>query len=195
MEAWARSNPDVRFLCVCVESKQVAMAFHHMFQFNKAMNAYIPSRPYFPVGYGQLGCSGFIISDKDGYFVSRKTRAFLQYGEDAFNHVETLLARLVPPKITSETENVQQESKIDKKVVEKKEEVRSKSSSEKSSNYHYSNIFKFVSHNRLILKQKYPLHLLLEWIQWMTNMKIAQGLLTWLFKIHPLYIWQNFMKF
>ena len=34
-----------------------------------------------------MGCSGFIISDESGYFVSRKTRAYLQYGELAFNHV------------------------------------------------------------------------------------------------------------
>ena len=44
-----------------------------------------------PVGYGQLGCSGFIVSDKDGCFVSRKTRAYLEYGEAAFDYVESIL--------------------------------------------------------------------------------------------------------
>jgi hypothetical protein len=55
--------------------------------------------PYYR--FGQLGCSGFIISDKKGYFVSRKTRAFLQYGELAFNHVEQILQKnfsLVPAR-------------------------------------------------------------------------------------------------
>lgn len=53
-----------------------------------------------PVGYGQLGCSGFIVSDKDGNFVSRKTRAYLQFGEAAFKHVESLLAELIPAECT-----------------------------------------------------------------------------------------------
>lgn len=66
-----------------------------MFQFQNVVNAYIPSRPYMPVGYGQLGCSGFIISE-NGNFVSRKTKAYLQYGENAFAHVESILADLIP---------------------------------------------------------------------------------------------------
>ena len=41
--------------------------------------------------YGQLGCSGFIVSDGQGCFVSRKTKAYLQYGDNAFLHVEQLL--------------------------------------------------------------------------------------------------------
>ena len=58
-----------------------------------------------PVGYGQLGCSGFIVVDKKGNFVSRKTRAYLQYGEDAFEHVEELLSDLLkeePTKMMSQ---------------------------------------------------------------------------------------------
>lgn len=96
MERWAKSIPEAQFLCICVESKQVAIAFHRMFQFENVVNGYIPSRGYMPVGYGQLGCSGFIVSDKDGYFVSRKTDAYLQYGDEAFKHVEALLADLIP---------------------------------------------------------------------------------------------------
>jgi len=100
MERWAKSTPQAQFLCVCVESKQVAIAFHRMIQFEHVVNAYIPSRGYMPVGYGQLGCSGFIVSDKDGYFVSRKTDAYLQYGDAAFEHVEELLASLIPAAVT-----------------------------------------------------------------------------------------------
>jgi hemerythrin len=41
--------------------------------------------------YGQLGCSGFVVSDGQGCFVSRKTKAYLQHGYNAFLHVEELL--------------------------------------------------------------------------------------------------------
>jgi len=95
MEYWARSIPQTQFLCVCVESKAVAISFHNMFQFEHVVNCYIPSREYMPVGYGQLGCSGFIVSDKDGYFITRKSNAYLQYGELAFQHVEALLSKLI----------------------------------------------------------------------------------------------------
>jgi hemerythrin len=93
MEIWAEmhGNEDVQFLCVCVESLQVARQFANMFHFQHALNAYIPARQYFPRGYGQLGCSGFIVADARGNFVSRKTRAYLQYGDQAFAHVEQLL--------------------------------------------------------------------------------------------------------
>jgi len=101
MENWAEKIPQVHFLCVCVESKQVAVSFHQMFQFRHATNGYIPSQQYMPSGYGQLGCSGFIVSDKEGYFISRKTRAYLEYGDHAFRNVESLLATLIKDKIES----------------------------------------------------------------------------------------------
>lgn len=94
MELWARSFPDVQFLCVCVDHQGVAIQFAEMFQFKQVVNCYIPSRRYLPVGYGQLGCSGFIVVNKEGTcFLSRKTRAYLQYGEDAFPHVEEILSK------------------------------------------------------------------------------------------------------
>jgi hypothetical protein len=92
MELWAKAMPAVQFLCICVESQRVALAFGRMFQFEKVVNCFIPSRTYMPVGFGQLGCSGFIVVDKKGNFVSRRTRAFLDYGDVAFDHVEELLA-------------------------------------------------------------------------------------------------------
>lgn len=94
MELWARSFPDVQFLCVCVDHQGVAIQFAEMFQFKEVVNCYIPSRQYLPVGYGQLGCSGFVVINKEGTcFLSRKTRAYLQYGEDAFPHVEEILSK------------------------------------------------------------------------------------------------------
>jgi Hemerythrin HHE cation binding domain len=71
------------------------MSFGRMFQFQHVLNGYIPGRAYMPVGYGQLGCSGFVISDRQGCFVSRKTNAFLTYGESAFHDVERILDGLV----------------------------------------------------------------------------------------------------
>lgn len=94
MEVWAQHyGSAAQFLCVCVESKQVALAFSRMFRLNHAVNAYIPGRDYMPVGYGQLGCSGFIVSDANGRFVSRRTAAFLDYGEQAFRQLEQILAK------------------------------------------------------------------------------------------------------
>ncbi|KAL7456994.1 hypothetical protein ACHAWC_008463 [Mediolabrus comicus] len=78
---------------VCVDGARVAVEFGRMFDLKSVVNSYIPSRGYMPVGFGQLGCSGFIISDENGYFVSRKTRAYLQYGDKAFSHVEEILQK------------------------------------------------------------------------------------------------------
>jgi hypothetical protein len=109
MRHWASTIPNVQFLEVCVESKAVALNFHSSFGFGAnendgndnsnsedykapiVVNGFIPSRPYMPVGFGQLGCSGFVISDAKGNFVSRKTAAYLQYGPQAFRHVESIL--------------------------------------------------------------------------------------------------------
>mmetsp|Transcript_12178 Transcript_12178/g.28920 ORF Transcript_12178/g.28920 Transcript_12178/m.28920 type:complete len:286 (+) Transcript_12178:299-1156(+) len=107
MRQWASVIPDVQFLEVCVESEECALRFHENFGFGDnpvgrsddgnpiVVNGFIPSRPYFPVGFGQLGCSGFVVSDANGNFVSRKTSAYLQYGQDAFRHVESILADLL----------------------------------------------------------------------------------------------------
>ena len=91
MEEWAGLYENVRFLTVCVDAIGVAKQFGMMFGLSKAINCHIPSREYFPVGYGQLGCAGFIVSDEYGFFVSRKTKAFTQYGNEAFTFVEDLL--------------------------------------------------------------------------------------------------------
>mmetsp|Transcript_20175 Transcript_20175/g.42344 ORF Transcript_20175/g.42344 Transcript_20175/m.42344 type:complete len:234 (-) Transcript_20175:223-924(-) len=92
MELWAsRYGSQCQFLMCCVDSVGVAIAFGRMFGLQKVVNSFIPSRGYMPVGFGQLGCSGFVVSDKDGCFVSRKTKAYLQFGNAAFSDVEELL--------------------------------------------------------------------------------------------------------
>lgn len=121
MEAWATKIPQVQFLCISVESKYNATDFHSTLHFKNVVNAYIPSREYFPVGYGQLGCSGFVISDKDGYFVTRKSSAYLQEGENAFRKVESLLETLLENDTEGEerlpiTMNHKEEMKSDVEV-------------------------------------------------------------------------------
>lgn len=93
MEQWAASDlyqeHNVQFLCVCVDSFQVAMAFHKMFKLTKSRNTWIPQRNFMP-NYGQLGCGGFIIIAADGKVVSKKTKAFTKFGpEIAFADVES----------------------------------------------------------------------------------------------------------
>jgi len=96
MEAWAayydRVAPKmIRFICVCVESQEVAKLFDSIIRFENACNSYIPSRQYLPRGYGQLGCSGFVIADQQANFIARKTKRYLDLGEGAFRHVEAIL--------------------------------------------------------------------------------------------------------
>eukprot|EP00957_Ditylum_brightwellii_P186050 14165294-Ditylum_brightwellii.AAC.1 len=89
------------------------------------VNCHIPSRRYFPVGYGQLGCSGFVVVDERGCFVSRKTMAYLQYGEAAFTYVENLLERVfdVRPMYRSSTADaVPAFMMVGREEQEKKEE-------------------------------------------------------------------------
>jgi len=95
MEAWASSSKyrdGVQFLCICVESKRVAQNFGSMFDFTYVINGYIPSNQHMPRGYGQLGCSGFIVVDDEGNFLSKRTTAFLDTGDEAFRDVEDLLS-------------------------------------------------------------------------------------------------------
>ncbi|KAL3902418.1 MAG: hypothetical protein SGARI_005846, partial [Bacillariaceae sp.] len=85
--------------------------FDRMFRFEHVINCYIPSREYMPRGYGQLGCSGFVISDPQGNFLSRKTRAYLQYEEAAFRDVERLLAPYVTAKDKRRKRSLEEEKK------------------------------------------------------------------------------------
>jgi len=109
---------QVQFLMVCVDSAGVAVQFGRMFDLSGVVNCYIPSRGYMPVGFGQLGCSGFIISDRDGCFVSRKTAAYLQYGDDAFLHVEKLLRE----KLGVLPRSFEDESREEKKTSQQESE-------------------------------------------------------------------------
>ena len=128
MRKWASSRwgEHVQFLELCVESQECAVKFHRLFEFGlnpkpptnntttkttttgrRVVNGYIPGRDYMPVGYGQLGCSGFVISDAHGRFVTKKTSAYLQYGERAFRHVEAIIEEV----LAQEREAQQQQRK------------------------------------------------------------------------------------
>mmetsp|Transcript_11901 Transcript_11901/g.27900 ORF Transcript_11901/g.27900 Transcript_11901/m.27900 type:complete len:379 (+) Transcript_11901:280-1416(+) len=93
MELWARGplGDSVDFLCACVESQTVAKAFGRMFQMERCLNGFIPGSAHMPRGYGQLGCSGFVLVDGQGRFLSKRTQAFLQVGEEAFGDLESVL--------------------------------------------------------------------------------------------------------
>lgn len=97
MELWAQGplGGHVDFLCVCVESLEVALMFGRMFKFQHVTNCWIPNPADMP-RYGQLGCSGFVVLDGDGKFLRKKTSAFLQMGEDAFRDLEYVVRRAMP---------------------------------------------------------------------------------------------------
>jgi len=91
---------NLQFLCVFAESAWVALSFHDLFDFgDRVVNGYVSLREFMPRGFGQLGCSGFVISNADGNFVSRKTSAYLQVSEGAFQQVESILSELVPSAV------------------------------------------------------------------------------------------------
>jgi hypothetical protein len=93
MEQWACSplGKYVDFICVCVDdNKNVAINFEQMFKFTSVINGVVMKRQDMPT-YGQLGCSGFIIVGADGSCVSKKTDAYLNYGEKAFKNAESVI--------------------------------------------------------------------------------------------------------
>ena len=75
-------------MCLCVESIDIARWFRQYT--GSSMNALI-DRENLPNFHVQLGCSGFVIIDEDGKFITTKSKAFLDYGDMAFNDVEVLL--------------------------------------------------------------------------------------------------------
>jgi len=97
MEHWAafqfNKNNTLQFLCVCVDEVGVAQMFGRMF-FRKCQNAQVPSPEYYPRGFGQLGCSGFVVV-KDNEFVSKRTMSYLDHGERAFLDVEKILHAII----------------------------------------------------------------------------------------------------
>lgn len=107
MNQWAEAYGDkCTFLCVCVvgspQAVKLAASMGEEMKLANCVNGYVDNRRSLP-RRGQLGCSGFIVFDKDGALVAAETSAFLQVRSLAFAHVRTLVDALVagkpPPKV------------------------------------------------------------------------------------------------
>lgn len=107
MNRWAASGKyDCHFLCVCVVGDaggyRLAREMSKEMKLTHCVNAFVESDSDMP-DYGQLGCQGFIVLDREHNAVSRSTSPFMQVRELAFKHVEALLdavtAGLPPPAV------------------------------------------------------------------------------------------------
>lgn len=92
MEVWARGRSSkADFLCISVAGRNVAQLFRNTLKLESVVLCTVKdAMPRF----GQLGCAGFIVLDGQGAVVDAKTPAFLDFGEEAFRYVESLLGRL-----------------------------------------------------------------------------------------------------
>lgn len=91
MQRWAAKFPQVVWLCVCVESMDVARRFER--NGGTALNVCVDrDMPQFPA---QLGCQGFVVLDSRRRVVTTKSRAFLDDGDGAFRHVEGLIGESI----------------------------------------------------------------------------------------------------
>lgn len=94
MDVWAEKYfGRATFVCVGCDGPDLAVAFAKRLQLSKCLLTYVDEAN--GPRWGQLGCSGFIVIDKDGKVKSPKTSAFLEVREMAFTHVETLLESML----------------------------------------------------------------------------------------------------
>lgn len=98
MEKWAGAGEwDVNWVCICVNgdstSLPTAQDFATRYKMKAIVNGYIPSQSMLP-SFGQLGCQGLIIVDKNGNFITRKSEALMRKGQSAFRAVERRLYNL-----------------------------------------------------------------------------------------------------
>lgn len=103
METWARSakySDSVNFVCICVlgnesQGKMLSSQMHvESGSFNSAVNGYVANKFDMPT-YGQLGCQGFILLDKNFEAYKLSTSAFMEIQGLAFKQVETFLDTLI----------------------------------------------------------------------------------------------------
>lgn len=103
MNSWvAEGKYDCNFLCVCVlgsaqQGFGLAKEFANELKLTHVVNAFVENQGDMP-NYGQLGCQGFIILDRDHKVVSAATSPFMQVRELAFLHVEALIDALCANK-------------------------------------------------------------------------------------------------
>lgn len=96
MDAWAAQlGHAVAFICVSCAGPELAFAFRQRLGLSACTNAYVMGKQYMPT-WGQLGCGGFIVLDKDLRVVAPKTEAYLDVGGPrAFRDVEAVLASVL----------------------------------------------------------------------------------------------------
>mmetsp|Transcript_65924 Transcript_65924/g.154271 ORF Transcript_65924/g.154271 Transcript_65924/m.154271 type:complete len:368 (-) Transcript_65924:115-1218(-) len=95
MNSWAAEGIfDCNFLCICVLGDRSAYGLckemSNQMKLTHCVNGFVESARDMPT-YGQLGCQGFIILDKEHKVVSEGTSPFMQVRALAFQHVEALL--------------------------------------------------------------------------------------------------------
>lgn len=98
MNSWAAgSRYDCNFLCICVLGDRSAYGLckemSNEMKLTHCVNGFVPTSEDMPT-YGQLGCQGFIVLDKDHNVISDATTPFMQVRGLAFEHVEALLSSL-----------------------------------------------------------------------------------------------------
>lgn len=93
MDAWAggKYSGRVSFVCVSCDGPRLASRFAQELKLSECTVTYTEDDP----AWGQLGCSGFIVLDGTGHVTCRSTAAYLEDGERAFDHVESLLDALL----------------------------------------------------------------------------------------------------
>lgn len=95
MNSWAAgATYDCNFLCICVLGDRTAYnlckEMSTQMKLTHCVNGFVASPSDMPT-YGQLGCQGFIILDKEHNVISQGTTPFMQVRAMAFQHVEALL--------------------------------------------------------------------------------------------------------
>lgn len=93
MDDWAlnKYKGRVNFVCVGCDGPELSKAMGERMRLKNCVNTVTASRRDGPY-WGQLGCSGFIILSPDSQeIIAGKTKAFLDVGEQAFTHVESIL--------------------------------------------------------------------------------------------------------
>ncbi|CAD7922884.1 unnamed protein product [Amoebophrya sp. A120] len=102
MERWASSDKYFQtayFVCVCVQYDRrhphgLPMQMGAETRFQHAINGYCNAESALP-RYGQLGCQGFVMFDRNLEMKHAETSSFLQVKQLAFENVEQLLDSMI----------------------------------------------------------------------------------------------------